>query len=364
MCILIHKYYIMSLEIIFMLIKDFGDRVKDLRNVNSISQIELSKSSGIGREQISRIENGQSNVTLNTIGKLSKAFNISVKELMDFEVVSYKLKPFVKWAGGKTQILLKIKELMPDKYGTYLEPFVGGGALFLNIAPNRAIINDSNEELISVYKCFKSKKKFNELLNILRQHEQNHSDEYFYQVRNMDRLDTYKKLSIVEKAARMVYLNKACFNGLYRVNSKGFYNVPSGRKTKVNTFALDNMEHLYDYFSNNRISIFNADFERVALKAKEGDFVYFDPPYDTWEDKNSFTSYSKDAFGKEEQVRLANLYKRLDARGVKLMLSNHNTAFINKLYQGFNIHEIKAKRMINSKASGRGNVMEVLITNY
>ena len=364
MCTLTHKCYIMSLEIIVMLIKDFGDRVKDLRSVNSISQIELSKSSGIGREQISRIENGQINVTLNTIGKLSKAFNISVKELMNFEVVPYKLKPFVKWAGGKTQILLKIKEFMPDKYGTYLEPFVGGGALFLSIAPNKAIINDSNEELISVYKCFKSKKTFNDLLNMLRQHEQNHNEQYFYQVRNMDRLDTYNELSIVEKAARMVYLNKACFNGLYRVNSKGFYNVPSGRKTMVNTFSLDNMEHLYYYFSNNHVSIMNTDFEKAALKAKEGDFVYFDPPYDTWENKKSFTSYSKDAFGKDEQVRLANLYRRLDARGVKLMLSNHNTAFINKLYREFNIHEIQAKRMINSKASGRGNVVEVLITNY
>jgi len=347
-----------------MLIKDFGDRVKDLRNVNSISQIELSKNSGIGREQISRIENGQVNVTLNTINKLSKAFNISVKELMDFDIVPYKLKPFVKWAGGKTQILLKIKELMPETYGVYLEPFVGGGALFLNIAPNRAIINDSNKDLMSVYKCLKNKIKFNELLNILRMHEKNHSDEYFYHIRNMDRLDTYKKLPAVERAARMVYLNKACFNGLYRVNSKGYYNVPSGRKTTVNAFALDNMEHLYDYFSNNQISIMNADFEKVALKAEEGDFVYFDPPYDTWEDKNSFTSYSKNTFGKDEQVRLAKLYRKLDERGVKLMLSNHNTAFINELYEGFNIHEIEAKRIINSKASGRGNVMEVIITNY
>jgi len=349
---------------IIMINKDFGERVKELRKKYLMSQDELSDKSGIRREQISKIENGQINVTLNTIDRLRKAFNLSIGDLMDFNISEYKLKPFVKWAGGKTQILLKIKELMPEKYNNYFEPFVGGGSLFFNIAPVRAVINDSNEDLILVYKCFKKQSDYEQLLNLLKEHEMKHSKEYYYQIRDMDRLECYKNLSSVVRAARMVYLNKACFNGLYRVNSQGYYNVPSGQKNNVNTYNLDNMEHLRKYFSNNKISVMNKDFEKVALKAKRGDFVYFDPPYDTFTDKDTFTSYSKEPFDKEEQRRLARVYRQLDGRGVKVMLSNHNTEFINHLYEGFNIRVIDAKRIINSNAEGRGNVKEVIITNY
>jgi len=341
----------------------FGNRVRDLRNSKMYSQIEFSQLSGIDRTQISKIEKGKLNVTLETIEKISGALNIEIKNLMDFTNVK-KMRPFVKWAGGKTQILNKICELMPKEYENYFEPFVGGGALFLYLAPEKAYINDSNSELVCVYNCFKDSNMYIKLLNKLEEHEENHNEEYYYKIRALDRADDFKRLSMYERAARMIYLNKACYNGLYRVNSNGYFNVPSARKSKVNTYDRDNMLLLRNYFSNRDINVSNTDFEEAVKHAKEGDFVYFDPPYDTLDDKDTFTSYSKDSFGKETQARLARVYKELSNRGVKVMLSNHNTKYINKLYAGFNITIIKAKRMINSKAEGRGEVEEVIITNY
>ena len=205
---------------------------------------------------------------------------------------------------------------------------------------------------------------FESLKNELKKHEFNHSEEYYYQIRSMDKEEEFLSLPIYVRAARMIYLNKSCFNGLYRVNSKGFFNVPSGRKKKVVTFDEDNFDSLREYFRNNDITILNGDFEDAVKDAKAGDFVYFDPPYDVIENKNSFTSYAKNDFGKDEQTRLAKLYKKLSDKGVLVMLSNHNTAFINELYKDFNIHVVNAKRMINSKADGRGDVEEVIITNY
>lgn len=341
----------------------FGTRVKEIRNNLLISQIELSEKSGIERAQISKIEQGKINVTLETIDKLSKALNVPMKELLDFQEVPF-LKPFVKWAGGKTQILNKLKEYLPTSFNNYFEPFVGGGALFFALAPKQAIINDANSELICVYKCFQDNLLYEKLINELKIYELKHSEEFYYEIREMDKSPSFLDLPIYIRAARTIYLNKACFNGLYRVNSKGFFNVPSGRKEKVNTFDRNNMESLQQYFTNNKITVLNCDFSSAVEEAKAGDFVYFDPPYDTWEDKDSFTSYSKDSFGKKEQMQLCEVFKELASKGVKVMLSNHNTKFINELYAGFNIHVIEAKRMINSKASGRGNVEEVIITNY
>jgi len=341
----------------------FGNKVKEIRTNMLISQMELSEKTGIDRAQLSKIEQGKVNVTLDTIDRISNAFNISIGELMTIESIP-NLKPFVKWAGGKTQILSKIKEYMPSSYNDYYEPFVGGGALLFSLAPKTAYINDFNSELVCVYECLKNNKLYNEFLTELNNHEANHSEEYYYQVREMDRDDSFNKLSKTIRAARMVYLNKACFNGLYRVNSKGYFNVPSAKKDKVLAYDRENMEELRKYFINSKITTSNKDFEEAVKNAKKGDFVYFDPPYDTWEDKDSFTSYSKDAFGKEEQKRLAKVFKELSDKGVYVMLSNHNTKFINELYKGFNIHVIEAKRMINSKGDGRGNVEEVIITNY
>ncbi len=343
--------------------KEFGNRIKELRNKAMLSQIDLANLSGIDRAQISKIESGNINVTLETIEKLGKAINVSLPELLTFDSEK-KAHPFVKWAGGKTQLLNIIKELMPEAYDTYFEPFIGGGALFFETAPKKAYINDFNSELVCVYNCFLNFTYYKKLIKELDMHEKNHSEEYYIKIKEMDREKDFYKLPIHVRAARMIYLNKTCFNGLYRVNSKGYFNVPSGKKETVKTYDLNNFECIWNYFNNNEIAISNCDFEEAVKNAKKGDFVYFDPPYDTFEEKKSFTSYSKDNFGKCDQIRLAKLYKKLSDKGVYVMLSNHNTSFINDLYKDYNIHVINAKRNINSKGDGRGPVEEVIITNY
>lgn len=274
------------------------------------------------------------------------------------------MHPFVKWAGGKTQLLDRIHELMPKEYNHYYEPFIGGGALLFSVAPKDFTINDFNSELIQAYKCFTNDEDFKKLVERLNYHQEHHSDEHYYEVREMDKDLNFLMLPIYERAARMIYLNKSCFNGLYRVNSKGFFNVPSGKKKKVVCYEEENLEEIRRFFSASKFEILNGDFQDAVKNAKKGDFVYFDPPYDTWEDKDSFTSYAKNPFGKEEQKRLADVYKGLSEKGAFVMLSNHNTEYIRELYKDFHIHVVEAKRMINSKASGRGNVEEVIITNY
>ena len=357
------------------LLSSFGTKIRTLREGQSISQARLSELSGIMRDQISRIENGQVNATIETIYKLSVALEVPMHKMLDFHVDAvvepyiefkrnYKIKPFVKWAGGKSQLLEQIESLMPKKYNTYYEPFVGGGALFLYLKPKKAVINDLNGELACSYRCFQNKKSYEELVKSIKLHEENHSEEYYYKIREQDKSEIFNSMSDYEKAARFIYLNKSGFNGLYRVNSKGHFNVPSGKKTKVKTYDKENFESLFDYLSTSDVKIYNEDFSKIVESASEGDFVYFDPPYDSWEEKESFTSYSREGFGKEEQRQLAKVFKNLDARGVKVMLSNHNTNFISELYKGFSINVVFAKRMINSNSKGRGKVEEVIITNY
>ena len=272
-------------------------------------------------------------------------------------------KPFVKWAGGKRQIIEKLKVYVPEEYDTYYEPFIGGGALFFELSPKKAVINDSNEELINVYKVLCDEDKFSKMVRVLNGHETNHSEEYYYELRNKDRSKkTFERLADYTRAARTIYLNKACFNGLYRVNSKGEFNVPFGKKTKVNTYEGSNLNLISYYLTNNKIEILNKDFEEAVSTAKKGDFIYFDPPYDS--DTSIFNNYTEDGFGKEEQVRLARVFKELSDRGCYVMLSNHNTKLINELYSDFNIHVIEAKRNINANGKKRGKVEEVIITNY
>lgn len=272
-------------------------------------------------------------------------------------------KPFVKWAGGKRQIIDKLKKYIPEEYNTYYEPFVGGGALLFELAPKNAVINDFNEELMNVYTCIKDSDKFEKMCKELNHHEAEHSEEYYYKVRNIDRdRKKYDKLADYKKAARTIYLNKACFNGLYRVNSKNEFNVPFGKKEHVNTYEGQNLGIICGYLNFNNVKILSTDFEDAVRDAKEGDFIYFDPPYDS--DKEIFTSYTNEGFGKEEQERLAKVFKDLDSRGCYVMLSNHNTKLINELYKDYNIHIIEAKRNINSDGKKRGKVEEVIITNY
>lgn len=272
-------------------------------------------------------------------------------------------KPFVKWAGGKRQIIDKLKKYIPHEFGTYYEPFIGGGALLFELAPKSAVINDSNSELMNVYKVLCDEEKFKKMCKVLNNYETNHSEEFFYEIRNKDRSkSSFNKLSDYTRAARTIYLNKACFNGLYRVNSKNEFNVPFGKKEKVNTYEGNNLITISMYLTLNNITIMNTDFEEAVKTAKKGDFVYFDPPYDS--DTNIFNSYTEDGFGKNEQTRLARVFKELDEKGVYVMLSNYNTILINELYKDYNINIIEAKRNISAKSSKRGKVEEVIITNY
>ena len=272
-------------------------------------------------------------------------------------------KPFVKWAGGKRQIINKLKKYIPEEFNTYYEPFVGGGALLFELSPKKAVINDSNKELMNVYNCLCNEDKFKKMCSVLNHYEKEHSEEFYYEIRNKDKnKNTYNRLSDYTKAARTIYLNKACFNGLYRVNKKNEFNVPFGKKTKVNTYEGSNLIIVSNYLTMNDIKIESIDFEESVKTASKGDFIYFDPPYDS--DNGTFTSYTEEGFGKEQQKRLAKVFKGLDKRGVYLMLSNHNTSLINDLYKDYNIHKIEAKRNINSKGSRRGSVEEVIITNY
>lgn len=274
-----------------------------------------------------------------------------------------KAKPFVKWAGGKRQIIDELKKYIPDEFNTYYEPFIGGGALLFELAPKKAVINDSNAELMNVYQVLCDDSKFKKMCRVLNNYEANHSEEFFYEIRNKDKnKNTFNRLSDYTRAARTIYLNKACFNGLYRVNSKNEFNVPFGKKSKVNTYDGNNLITVSNYLTMNDIKILNKDFEEVLKDAKKGDFVYFDPPYDS--DNNIFTSYTEEGFGKEEQRRLAKVFKELDQKGVYVMLSNHNTTLINELYKDYHIHVIEAKRNINSNGKKRGKVEEVIITNF
>ena len=272
-------------------------------------------------------------------------------------------KPFVKWAGGKRQIMPEIKKYVPENYDTFYEPFVGGGAVFFELAPKKAVINDYNSELMNVFECIKDEDKFDKMCTELNHHEANHSEEYYYQVRNIDRdVKKYNKLADYKKAARTIYLNKACFNGLYRVNSKNEFNVPFGKKEKVNTYEGQNLGVVHCILNFNDIKLLSTDFEEAVKDAKKGDFVYLDPPYDS--DTSTFNDYTENGFNKDEQIRLAKLFKELSDRGCYVMLSNHNTILVNELYKDFNIHVIEAKRNINANGKKRGKVEEVIITNY
>src|SRR5690554_3223508 len=266
-----------------MILGTFGNRLKLIRENKGISQAELSKKTGVVREQISRIENGQINATIKTISRLSDALDVKLKDVFDFEVMDsgayskYKIKPFVKWAGGKTQLLSKIKEYIPKSFNTYYEPFVGGGAVFFDLLPDKAVVADYNSDLINAYNSFKDFNEYTLMVEEIINHENNHNEDYYYEIREMDRKENYNELPNYVKTARLIYLNKSCFNGLYRVNSKGFFNVPSGKKEKVKAYDEDLFTSLYEYLSNSNIEILQGDFEKAVSSAVKDDFVYFDP---------------------------------------------------------------------------------------
>lgn len=268
--------------------------------------------------------------------------------------------PVVKWVGGKRQIIREILKYIPE-FSTYYEPFLGGGAVLFALQPNQAVVNDQNEELINMYKVIRD--NVEELIYHLSQHK--NEKDYFYRIRELDRnKKAYSKLSNVERAARIIYLNKTCYNGLFRVNRAGQFNTPFGNYKNPKIVDEVTLKAVSRYLSNADVKILNCDFEEAVEDIEKGDFVYFDPPYDPVSDTASFTGYDKGGFGKSEQIRLKKVCDRLNARGIKFLLSNSATEFILDLYKDYNITFVKARRAINSVPEKRGEIDEVLVMNY
>lgn len=270
--------------------------------------------------------------------------------------------PFVKWAGGKRQLAKTIKSLIPNDYNTYIEPLIGGGAILFELLPKKAIINDYNEELMNAYNVIKNYP--NKLITLLQIHSYNNNEEYFYEIRSMDRSKDYDSLSSIQKAARFIYLNKTCYNGLFRVNKSNQFNAPYGRYKNPNIADSENIIRCSNYFNLNDINILNGDYRETIKLAEEGDFIYLDPPYFPISKTSSFTSYTDVDFNTNDQIELKNQCDLLTKNKVKFLLSNSHHDFILDLYKDYEIIEVNANRSINSKGSKRGEVKEVLIRNY
>ncbi|MCM0590486.1 MAG: DNA adenine methylase [Gloeotrichia echinulata GP01] len=264
-------------------------------------------------------------------------------------------RPFLKWAGGKSRLIQQYIPYLPKNYKTYYEPFLGGGAVFFYLQPPTAILTDINAELITTYCCVRD--QVEELICLLKEHKSRHNRDYYYDVRaNPGRTD-------LEQAARLIYLNKTCFNGLYRVNSQGQFNVPLGRYENPNICHEDLLRSASVALANAKIK--HANFVDVLNHGTSSDdFVYFDPPYYPVSQTSNFTRYSSYCFDEMQQVQLRDVFVKLAERGVKVMLSNSDCQFIRELYGGFNIHIILAARAINSNAKKRGKITEVLVTSY
>ena len=274
-----------------------------------------------------------------------------------------KIPKFVKWAGGKGQLLEQFKPLFPKNFNRYIEPFVGSGAVFFYIIqkfkPKEIIIADINEELINTYKIIKN--DVERLIVELKQHKEYHTAEekkYYLTIRATDP----KELPKLERAARFIYLNKTCFNGLYRVNSKGQFNVPMGSYKNPDIVQEERLRLVSKLLKKVIIKVMS--FEKVVNLAKKEDFIYFDPPYYPLKKGKSFTTYTKDAFLEKEQKLLAEVFQKLDKKGCFIMESNSDTKFIKDLYTKYNIHFVQATRMINCNGDKRGKINEVVITNY
>lgn len=272
------------------------------------------------------------------------------------------ISPILKWVGGKRQLLDQIRPLIPE-FSTYYEPFVGGGAVFFDLQPKKAIINDTNDELINVYNVIKHKPE--QLIEKLLEHKQKNCEDYFYEIRGLDRdKKKYDLLNDTEKAARIIYLNKTCYNGLFRVNSLGEFNSPWGKYKNPNISSETIIKALSYYLKKADITINCGDYKEALKGIRKGSFVYLDPPYMPISSSSSFTGYTASGFGEEDQITLKEQCDVLNKKGIKFLLSNSSCKFIEDLYQNYIITKVCAKRTINSKADKRGEIDEVLVRNY
>lgn len=277
------------------------------------------------------------------------------------------MDPILKWAGGKRLLIphiikyINVTEMNEKKYKFY-EPFVGGGAVAFYLELENTIINDSNEELINFYNVIKNEP--DELISKLEEHQKNFSEKYYKRIRNQDRTKKYKKISNVEKAARFLFLNKTCYNGLYRVNLNGYFNVPIGKYENPDIVNKIKINKLHQMFNNKKFIIRNEDFLEAVKDANEGDVVYFDPPYD-YEEKG-FTSYSSTGFSRKNLTDLKTTCDDLINRGCKVIISNNDTEFVNNLFNSENyyIEHIEACRFINCDGTKRKKAKEVIIYGY
>lgn len=271
--------------------------------------------------------------------------------------------PFLKWVGGKRQLLTEIREQLPKQISRYryFEPFIGGGAVFFSLQPKHAIINDYNAELINAYRVIKEKP--DALLEDLCKHV--NTPEYYYKLRNIDRsIKSFRRLSDIQRASRIIYLNKTCYNGLYRVNNAGEFNVPYGGYKNPNIINEPVIKAISKYLNKEDIQILNVDYAEALAEADKKSFVYLDPPYHPISQGSNFTGYIQGGWNEEEQIRLRDVCNGLTQRGIKFLLSNSDCPFIRDIYNGYTIITVQAIRAINSDATKRGAVNEVLIKNY
>lgn len=283
----------------------------------------------------------------------------------DDQLYSTKARPFLKWPGGKRQLLNKYAQYIPDKdnISRYFEPFVGGAAMFFHLQPTRAILSDLNADLITTYRVVRD--KWQDLIAALAKHTAR--EDHFYKVRAWDRPDKSGRVPLaeksdVERAARLIYLNRTAFNGLVRYNRQGQFNAPFGHYTNPTICDPLLLAMAGRVLKNATLCV--ADFQEAVEDARDGDFIYFDPPYVPISRTSSFTGYTGKGFGEKEQRVLASTFADLDSRGCRVMLSNSNTPLVRALYQEFNVVEIQARRNINSNGDKRGEITELLITNY
>ena len=267
--------------------------------------------------------------------------------------------PVIKWVGGKTKLLPELLERMPAKYGRYYEPFIGGAALFFRVAPERAVIADFNVDLVGLYRTIAADP--GSVIRRLEHHRDEHfssPEKHYYDTRTRWN-DRDASWPAADRAATFIYLNKTCFNGLWRVNRSGDFNVPIGRYVDPPICVPEALRAAHTVLA--RAVIRHCDYRTAVEDAKRGDFLYFDPPYDPVAPTANFTSYTTNVFGPDQQQELADTARRLVERGCKVMLSNSDTPYIRSIYKGFKIDRVKCARAINSNASKRGDVDEVIV---
>ena len=337
--------------------------VRDIAEYLQMSKEKIYKLAQQGKIPVSRIEN-QWRFRFDKIDAWLEANELGtippIIQPITAQLVS-KAQPFLKWAGGKGQLLKQYEAFFPLKFNNYIEPFVGGGAVFFHLYNTarvsngkRAILIDSNEELINCYLTIKA--DVNKLIRVLSNPKFKNEEGVYYKIRAEEPKNKF------ERAARAIYLNKTCFNGLYRVNSQNKFNVPFGGYKNPTICKSENLRAVSLALTN--VEILLGDFEKCLDFAKRGDFIYFDPPYQPLNKTSSFTSYTKNSFGEGDQQKLCEVFKKLDKRRCKVMLSNSDTPFIRKFYKDFKIETVFAKRAINCNGSGRGEITELVILNY